>query len=139
MKNHKCKDEKNANANVKNHTPIPNNNNPIINKTNNQNNNTYIVEIVEYLNQVCGTNYKATTKKTQQLIAARLDEGFSVDEFKAVIDKQFKKWVGTKWQQYLRPNTLFNGDKFEGYLNAPISTGKSIEGHEISQEEDCPY
>ena len=139
VKNHKCKDEENANANVKNHTPIPNNNKPIINKPNNQNNNTYIVEIVGYLNQVCGTNYKATTKKTQQLIAARLNEGFSVDEFKTVIDKQFKKWVGTEWQQYLRPNTLFNGDKFEGYLNAPISTGKSIEGHEISQEEDCPY
>lgn len=139
VKNHKCIGEKNTDADEKNHTPIPSNNKPINNKPNNNNNNNiYIVEIIEHLNRVCGTSYKATTKKTQQLIVARLEEGFTLDDFKLVIDKQFKKWVGTEWQQYLRPNTLFNGEKFEGYLNAPISKGKSIEGHEVGQD-DCPY
>lgn len=80
-------------------------------------NNNYIVEIIDYLNKVCGTNYKSTTKKTKQLIEARLQEGFTVEDFKTVIDKKYATWNGTEWSKYLRPTTLFNGEKFEGYVN----------------------
>ena len=78
--------------------------------------NTYIY-IVEYLNSKTGANYKATTKKTQTCIHARLAEGFTVDDFKTVIDKKCDEWIGTEWEKFLRPETLF-GTKFEGYLNA---------------------
>jgi uncharacterized phage protein (TIGR02220 family) len=27
------------------------------------------------------------------------------------------KWKGTEWEQYLRPQTLFQASKFENYLN----------------------
>lgn len=73
--------------------------------------------IVSYLNEKAGTNYKASSKKTQSLIHARLAEGFKVDDFKTVIDKKCADWIGDpKMQKYLRPETLF-GTKFEGYLN----------------------
>ena len=77
---------------------------------------TYI-NIVEYLNSKTGANYKATTKKTQTCIHARIAEGFTVDDFKTVIDKKCDEWIGTEWEKFLRPETLF-GTKFEGYLNA---------------------
>lgn len=75
-------------------------------------------DIVTFLNSMVGSNYKSTTSKTRKLIAARLAEGFTVDDFKAVISKKAKEWQGTDMAQYLRPETLF-GTKFEGYLNQP--------------------
>lgn len=75
-------------------------------------------DIVNFLNSVTGSNYRSTTDKTRKLIAARLAEGFTVDDFKTVITKKAKEWQGTDMAQYLRPETLF-GTKFEGYLNQP--------------------
>ncbi len=80
-----------------------------------------IREIVEYLNLKVGTNYKPTTKKTNDCIIARFNEGWNVEDFKKVIDNMCIKWLGDeKMQDYLRPETLF-GNKFESYLNAKIS------------------
>ena len=74
-------------------------------------------EIIGYLNKRVGTHYRATTRKTQALIKARLNEGFTVDDFKQVIDNKAEEWLGNqKMAKYLRPETLF-GTKFEGYLN----------------------
>lgn len=79
--------------------------------------NSDIKEIIEYLNLVTGSSYRANTPKTAQLIRARMKEGFTVDDFKLVIDKKTKSWgKDPKMQEYLRPVTLF-GTKFECYLN----------------------
>ncbi len=75
--------------------------------------------IVDYLNQKTGQKYKPSTKKTQTCIHARLAEGFTEDDFKKVIDNKCAEWIGTEWEKYLRPETLF-GTKFESYLNAKI-------------------
>lgn len=75
-------------------------------------------DIVTFLNSVTGSNYRSTTDKTRKLIAARLAEGFTVNDFRTVITKKTKEWTGTDMAQYLRPETLF-GTKFEGYLNQP--------------------
>lgn len=86
----------------------------------------YIKEIVDYLNYICGTNYKSTTKATTESIKARLKEGFTVDDFKTVIDKKFNEWGNDpKMVQYLRPQTLF-GSKFEGYLNQIATDGRQL-------------
>ena len=77
---------------------------------------TEIKAIVDYLNEVSGKNFRAGTPKTKALIKARLNEGFSVNDFKAVIDKKYKQWRGGDMEKYIRPETLF-GTKFEGYLN----------------------
>lgn len=81
------------------------------------NDSSCIVEIVTYLNDVADKRYRHTTKKTQRLIKARMNEGFAVDDFKKVIDIKTKEWKNNKnMNQYLRPETLF-GTKFESYLN----------------------
>ena len=82
-----------------------------------------VKEIVDYLNQAAGTNYKTGTGKTVRSIKARLNEGFTVDDFKKVIDKKVAEWKGSDMEKYIRPETLF-GSKFEGYLNQQV-TGKT--------------
>lgn len=78
-----------------------------------------VTEILDYLNMRAGTKYRADTRKTQDLIKARLKEGFSVQDFRTVIEKKCVEWVGTEWEKFLRPETLF-GTKFESYLNAKV-------------------
>ena len=83
-------------------------------------------EIVSYLNSVTGSSYKPTTKKTVSLIRARFGEGFTVDDFKAVIDRKSSDWLSdAKMRRYLRPETLF-GTKFEGYLNEGRVMGNGV-------------
>ena len=79
--------------------------------------------IIDYLNLRLGTNYKSTSIKTRALIDARLNDGFTEEDFKIVIDKKYYKWHDTDMEQYLRPETLFS-NKFESYLNQRISEEK---------------
>lgn len=75
-------------------------------------------EIIGYLNSVVGTRYRTNTQSTISKIKARLKEGFTVDDFKTVIDKKFAEWGSDpKMKQYLRPETLFSAEHFESYLN----------------------
>ena len=80
----------------------------------------YIQEIIDYLNSKAGTKYKSTTRKTAQLIEDRMREGYTVDDFKIVIDKKCGEWNGTKRAQYLTPSTLFSPEHFDEYLNQKI-------------------
>jgi len=73
-------------------------------------------EIVTYLNFETSSKYKSTTAKTRDLIKARWNEKFTLDDFKSVIDKKVASWANTDMDKFLRPETLF-GTKFEGYLN----------------------
>ena len=86
-----------------------------------------VTEVVEYLNQAAGTSFKKNTPKTVRAVKARMKEGFTVEDFKAVIDKKVREWKGTDMQKYIRPETLF-GTKFEGYLNQQIVKGKAPPG-----------
>ena len=76
-------------------------------------------EIIEYLNFKTGHNYKYNISKTKKLIQSRLNEGFTIDDFKIVIEKKYDEWKNTDMEKYLRPETLF-GSKFEGYLNQKV-------------------
>lgn len=74
-------------------------------------------EILNYLNRKAGAQYHATSKTTQRLIKARWHEGFSLPDFKKVIDNKVAEWLhDATMSKYLRPQTLF-GTKFESYLN----------------------
>lgn len=83
-----------------------------------------INEIIEYLNSKTNKNYRSTTQKTRTLIKARMKEHFTIDDFKIVIDKKCSEWMGTKFEPYLRPETLF-GTKFEGYLNQSLTKSET--------------
>lgn len=87
-------------------------------------------EIIDYLNEKAGTSYRATTKKTQTLIKARLNEKFSLDDFKKVIDNKVAEWKNdTAMNKFLRPETLF-GTKFESYLNQNVKQNSTPTGKE---------
>lgn len=73
-------------------------------------------EIVNYLNQCTGSNYKSNSKVTRTYIDARLNEGYTVEDFVKVISIKSTKWLNTKFAEFLRPQTLFS-NKFESYLN----------------------
>lgn len=73
-------------------------------------------EIIDYLNVKTGKAYRWQGKATQSHINARFAEGYTVEDFKKVIDNKAAEWKDGKMEQYLRPETLF-GTKFEGYLN----------------------
>ena len=97
------------------------------NTKNKEKNNNIYSEVIKYLNEKANTNYRPSTKNTQSFISARLKEGFTIEDFKKVIDVKAKNWIGTDFEKYLRPATLF-GTKFENYLNeankkGPISKG----------------
>lgn len=76
------------------------------------------IEIIEYLNVKTGSKFKATTKPYIQAIRSRLKEGYTVNDFKTVIDKKCREWQGTKLEKYLTPKTLFAPSHFDTYLNS---------------------
>lgn len=88
------------------------------------NNNIYSL-VIDKLNSLANKSYKSSSKKTQQLIRARINEGFTVEDFYKVIENKVYTWKDDpKMDQYLRPTTLF-GTKFESYLNEkPIKQNK---------------
>lgn len=92
-------------------------------------------EVLGYLNEKAKTNYRISSKEAQKHINARLSEGFTVDDFKTVIDKKCAEWIGTDYEQYLRPQTLF-GTKFESYLNAPSKARKGRSGVAIKENSE---
>ena len=103
-----------------------NNNVTTLSKKKEKDNNIYSL-VIDYLNKKANTNYRPTTKNTQSFINARVSEGYTVEDFKKVIDSKSKEWLNTDFEKYLRPATLF-GTKFENYLNeankkTPIAVG----------------
>ena len=71
------------------------------------------------MNEKAGTKYKSTSKNTTRHIQARINEGYTLEDFKTVIDKKCSEWLNTDMEKYLCPETLF-GSKFEKYLNQKI-------------------
>ena len=93
-----------------------------------------IKQIIDYFNQVCGTNYKYQSKATADLINARLNDGFTVDDFYKVIDKKYTEWRNnSEYCKYIRPETLFRPSHFESYLNQKSSSESKDTGG-ISEE-----
>jgi uncharacterized phage protein (TIGR02220 family) len=115
-----------------------------VNKDNNGNNEInkdIIVDIIDYLNNQADKKYKHSTDKTKKLIQTRLNDGFTLDDFKKVIDNKVITWKGNpEMDLYLRPETLF-GTKFEGYLNekpnnGQAKPGKGVQGGKNTAAED---
>lgn len=95
-------------------------------------NDEMIVEIIEYLNDCTGKSYKPSSKVAILNINARLKEGYTKDDFIKVIKVKSTKWLGTKFEDYLTPNTLF-GNKFESYLNENITIEKTKQENAYEQ------
>jgi uncharacterized phage protein (TIGR02220 family) len=76
------------------------------------------IQIIEYLNSQAETTFSTKIGSNIELICARLKDGYTLSDFKSVIDKKVKDWKGTDWAKFLRPNTLFAKTKIENYLNS---------------------
>ncbi|WP_186209072.1 conserved phage C-terminal domain-containing protein [Burkholderia gladioli] len=77
-----------------------------------------IVEVLDHLNAKAGRSYQAVVANTR-LIEARLREGVTVDQLKAVVDAKVRDWQNDpRMRQYLRPATLFNAEKCGQYVGA---------------------
>jgi uncharacterized phage protein (TIGR02220 family) len=74
------------------------------------------VETINYLNLKCGTKYEPEDKKLYSQIRGRIKDGHTLEEFKLVIDKKARDWLGSAMSRHLNPFTLFKSPKFEVYL-----------------------
>ena len=77
-----------------------------------------IVRTIRYLNSVTNESYDPTqyANGTFTMLENLISKGYIFEDFKKVIDLKWNEWKGTKFQQYVRPATIF-GNKFETYLN----------------------
>jgi uncharacterized phage protein (TIGR02220 family) len=73
-------------------------------------------EVIDYMNLVGGAKFRANTGNTAKMVIARYKEGYTIDDFKKVIDSRFKAWNGTEMMQHFCPQTLFRPNNFEKYL-----------------------
>ena len=110
-----------------------------LNKDNKENKDNNIFSdvcnrIVQHLNQKTGSSFKPTAKYIQEHIRARLNDGYTEADFIRVIDNQTAKWMGTEYEQYLTPDTLFRPSKFDKYLNAPMATVKQQQREQAEKQ-----
>ena len=79
---------------------------------------------IVYLNQAANKRYKFVDK-TKKFLLARFNEGYTLEDFKQVIDVKTEEWKDNpEFFKYLRPETLF-GSKFDSYLNQKPKISKS--------------
>ena len=90
-------------------------------------------ETIAFLNKTSGMKYTSSNGNCKY-ISARYKEGFTLEDFKKVI---ITKWKDPEFnKKYYRPSTLFNSEKFEGYLNE--SQQKSQSNYPTPYKDDVP-
>jgi len=78
--------------------------------------------VIDYLNEKTGKHYRSKAAATRKLIKARFAEGYTLEDFKRVIDTKTSQWLNTDQDKFLRPETLFRPSHFESYLNESPQT-----------------
>lgn len=96
-----------------------------------------IASVIEYLNEKASKRFKHTTNPTKKIVHARIQDGYTLEDFKSVIDSKTAQWLDDpKFCNFLRPSTLFKADKFENYLNEiPTETTASISLENYASQE----
>lgn len=86
------------------------------------------VEILVYLNERAKRNFPTAGKRAEgnvRTIAARLADGYSLEELKRIIDSKAGDWAGdVKMSEYLRPSTLFCPKHVGDYLEKAMKETK---------------
>ena len=103
--------------------PIPT---PVLNNNKKEGLKKEVLEVIAYLNERAEKNHRPNQDNCA-VIGSRLNEGYTVDQCRTVIDNKMR-WKGDqKMDEYLRPITLFQKSKFDGYLNAKPQAAKKKE------------
>ena len=107
-----------TNNNVKNIKNDKNNNNNLYRSSDEElEMNQIIRTIVEILNIETEKEFSPDAKLTRKLIQDKLNAGYSLADFKCVIEKKCDSWKSDPvMKSYLKPSILF-GNKFDEYLN----------------------
>ena len=80
-------------------------------------------KILDYLNLKTGSGFgKRNPAPYLKPIIAILDMDYTVQDCLDVIESKYQAWVGTEYEQYLQPSTLFKPEKFDNYLNQAHKT-----------------
>lgn len=88
--------------------------------------NDDVKSVVDQMNSILNSKYKPSTKSHAQNISARLDEGHTIDDLILVVKDRLSAWGNDpRMAQYLRPQTIFQAGKFNGYLMAAKTTPKA--------------
>lgn len=96
------------------------------------------VEVLKYLNEITGSNFRSSTESHLKNIKGRLKDGATVEDCKMVIDFKHKQWKGTQQAQYLRPATLFVPKNFDGYLIAAKTAKPQHNVNDIGRDFSAP-
>lgn len=91
--------------------------------------------IITYLNDLTGRRYRPI-KSNQTPIITLLDDEFTEEEIKAVIQLKVLQWINNPTMSpYLRPSTLFRYNKFQDYVNELIAVKQNPELYKKHYEE----
>lgn len=95
-------------------------------------------DILDHLNLKTGKAFRMGGA-TSKLIGARIKEGYRLEDFQRVIDNKVADWGrNPDYEQYLRPATLFQASKFDGYLNQKNAGPRRQSGFQRPSEDDRP-
>lgn len=96
---------------------------------------SFVNNCIAHLNTKVKRGFRVQGKNVTLLVALYKAK-FTYEDVKAVIDSKSLEWknqintkTGKPMSIYLRPETLFNIDKFEGYVNENSAAGNSGDGN----------
>lgn len=91
-------------------------------------------QIIDYLNQRTGRNYKTTGNNADLVV--RLLHKYDPEQIRGVVDKMVSRWSeDERMSMYLRPRTLFKPSRFEEYLNA--DTPETIKARKAAKRSEA--
>lgn len=74
--------------------------------------------VLNLFNEICSRSFKSSGPNLR-CIKARLKEGYTLEDFRIVTEDRFKDWKDSpRMKRFIKPDTLFNEDKFDGYLQS---------------------
>lgn len=93
-------------------------------------------QIIEYLNEKAKRNFDITKDSNFKELIARMKDGYTVDQFKFIIDNKLKDQYFKDNPKYYNPDTLFRKSNIEKYLNEKFT--EKIDNKHVSGKFDIP-
>lgn len=88
--------------------------------------------ILNFLNEHTGSHFRETESSLGPIKARLKESGVEIESVKKMILRQVKLWKGTKFEEYLRPSTLFGKEKFNEYYAARDKPTNTFSGGNTS-------
>lgn len=94
-------------------------------------------DVLSYLNAKSHKNFE-TVNSNLKFITSRLNEGYTVEKLKAVVDDKCSKWLNdVKMNEFLRPSTLFNAEKcaqYSGQIGSKVNKKQFMNSKDIEAQ-----